>query len=174
MPTRKRFLDFLFLQHRRELLAFAQQRLGHEVAEDLVQETYARLLQHPNPESIDNPRAFLYQTTANLSIDQHRKQLVRERVHCEDKDIDTEIAKAAAPCQTPELQLIQQEELGLLNTYLLELPELTRFAFVLHRLEGIPHKEIGLRLGISARNSERRTALAAQHLLTRFAKDDPQ
>ncbi|NOU23035.1 MAG: sigma-70 family RNA polymerase sigma factor [Methyloglobulus sp.] len=168
MPTRKRFIDFLFLQHRRELLAFAQQRLGYEIAEDLVQETYARLLQHPDPESIDNPRAFLYQTTANLSIDLHRKQIVRERFHSEDNEIETELARVADPCQTPEHNLIQQEELDLLNDYLLELPELTRYAFVLHRLEGLPHKEIGLRLGISSRSSERRTALASQHLLTRF------
>ncbi|NOS75281.1 MAG: sigma-70 family RNA polymerase sigma factor [Methyloglobulus sp.] len=174
MPTRKRFIDFLFLQHRRELFAFAQQRLGNEIAEDLVQETYARLLQHPDPESIDNPRAFLYQTTANLSIDMHRKQLVRERAHCEDSEIETGLARVPDPCQTPEHQLILHEELDLLNTYLLELPELTRYAFVLHRLEGLPHKEIGLRLGISARNSERRTALAAQHLLTRFEQNDPQ
>lgn len=168
MPTRKRFLDFLFHQHGKELLAFAQQRSGNETAEDLVQEVYARLLQHPDPESIENPRAFLYQTTANLGVDLLRKQRVRERVLNQDAEVETELARIADPRQSPEDQLSRHQELDRLNECLLELPELTRYAFVLHRLEGLSHQEAALRLGITVRSSERRTAIAARHLLTRF------
>ena len=157
MPTRKRFLDFLFNSYGKELLAFAGQRFGSEGAEDLVQETYIRMLQHPDPESIENPRAFLYQIAANLSIDQHRKQAVRDRVHYQ--DIQTE---------TPEDHLAAHQELDQLNAMLMELPELTRYAFVLHRLEGMSHNEVAIRLGISVRNSERYVARAARHILTHF------
>ena len=166
MPTRKRFLDFLFHSYGKELLAFAGQRSGSEGAEDLVQETYIRMLQHP--ESIENPRAFLYQVAANLSIDQHRKQAVRDRVHCQDIQTETELALVVDTGHTPEDQLAVHQELDQLNAMLMELPELTRYAFVLHRLEGMSHNEVAIRLGISVRNSERYVARAARHILTHF------
>lgn len=168
MLTRKRFLDFLFHSYGKELLAFAGQRSGSEGAEDLVQETYVRMLQHPDPESIENPRAFLYQIAANLSIDQHRKQAVRDRVHYQDIQTETELALLADTGHTPEDQLAAHQELEQLNTILMELPELTRYAFVLHRLEGMSHNEVAIRLGISVRNSERYVARAARHILTHF------
>lgn len=167
MPTRKRFLDFLFHSHGKELLAFARQRSGSECAEDLVQDVYVRMLQHPDPESIENPRAFLYRTTANLSIDYHRRQVTRNRVHCQDTEVETEHAWAADRGQSPEDHLAVHQELDRLNAVLMELPEITRYAFVLHRLEGMSHNEVAHRLGISVRSSERRIARAARHILTR-------
>lgn len=166
--TRQHPYDLLFSSHHQELLAFAQQRSGYETAEDLVQEAYARFLQHPDPGSIENPRAFLYQTTANLGVDLLRKQIVRERVLSLDAEVETELTRVADPGQSPEDRLSRHQELDRLNECLLELPELTRYAFVLHRLEGLSHQETALRLGITVRSSERRTARATHHLLTRF------
>jgi len=65
----------------------------------------------------------------------------------------------------PEDQLAHRQELDLLNSALMELPELTRYAFVLHRLEGLSHQEIAKRLGISLRNSERYVSQASRHIL---------
>ena len=166
MPTRKRFLDFLFHSHGKELLAFASQRSGSEYAEDLIQDAYVRMLQHPDPESIENPRAFLYQTAANLSIDYHRRQLTRKRVHCLDAEAGTQLKLVADTVPSPEDHLALHQELDQLNAVLMELPEITRYAFVLHRLEGLSHNEVARRLGISVRNSERYVARAARHILT--------
>lgn len=172
MPTRKRFLDFIFHSYGKELLAFAGQRSGNEGAEDLVQETYVRMLQHPDPEAIENPRAFLYQIAANLSIDQRRKQTIRDRVHYQDIQTETEFALSVDSGRTPEEQLAVHQELDQLNLMLMELPEITRYAFVLHRLEGMSHHEVALRLGISVRNSERYVARAARHILSRFESSE--
>jgi DNA-directed RNA polymerase specialized sigma24 family protein len=70
MPFSKRyFFDFLFRQHRQELLAFAGRHSNHEAAEDLVQEAYLRFIQQAETGHIENPRAYLYRITHNLSAD---------------------------------------------------------------------------------------------------------
>lgn len=172
MLARKRFFDALFRIHNNELLTFARLRAGAENAEDLVQEAYARMLQHPEPETIENPRAFLYKTAFNLNIDQHRQQRVRDRVHSQFNEADSELEWLIGHEKAPEEQLALQQELKQLNTILMELPQLTRYAFVLHRLEGLSHKETAERLGISVRSSERRTTQAAHYVLSRF--QDPE
>lgn len=172
MTAHYRLFDLLFQRHGKELLVFARQRAGYDNAEDLVQEAYARLLQLPDPALLDNPRAFLYQTAANLAVDLQRKASVRERVHCPAQVNDVELDTAADVGVLPEARLIQQQELRQLNAILLELPELTRYAFVLHRLEGLTHKEIARRLGISECGSERRIAKAARHILMRWDELD--
>lgn len=157
--------DFLFRRHSKELSVFCKQRADHDLAEDLLQEAFLRILQHPEPDAIENPRAFLYQTIANLSVDVHRKQVIRNRVHCHGTDLSNELANVADRAPVPEDQLADQEELLNLNALLLELPEITRYVFVLHRLEGLSHKDIATRLSISVRNSERHLATAAQYIL---------
>ncbi len=159
-------LDKLFRRHNKELLIFATQRAGN-AGEDLVQEAYLRLLQHPDPASIENVRAFLFRTTSNLTIDLHRRQILEARVFPElpaDDDLD-EVGKVATPTSGPERQISHQQELDLLRTMLDELPEVTRHTFILNRIEGLPHTEIARRLGISVRSSERHLAIALRHLL---------
>lgn len=160
-------MDKLFLRHSKELLLFATQRAGNG-AEDLVQEAYLRLLQHPDPESIENVRAFLFRTTSNLSIDLYRRQMLETRYRFEpapDLENDREISGITSTTPAPETQISQQQELELLSEMLQELPEVTRYVFVLKRIEGLSHSEIAKRLGISERNSERHLAIALRHLL---------
>ncbi|MFA5985004.1 MAG: RNA polymerase sigma factor [Methylococcaceae bacterium] len=168
MSTRKRILNFLFQTHSKALLAFAGQHSGDDQAEDLVQEAYLRMLQHPELENIENPRAFLYKTTFNLSVDHYRRQINQARYHCLPHELTTELEQIAAPIPIPEDHLAIEQELEQLNDILLKMPELTRYAFVLHRLEGMSHKEVARRLGISTRSSERRIAQAARYLLSQL------
>lgn len=133
-------MDKLFLRHSKELLLFATQRAGNG-AEDLVQEAYLRLLQHPDPGSIENVRAFLFRTTSNLSIDLYRRQMLETRYRVEqtdDLENDTEVFGISAATPAPETQISQQQELELLSGMLRELPEVTRYVFMLKRIEGFP------------------------------------
>ncbi|CAD6873390.1 RNA polymerase sigma factor [Methylomonas fluvii] len=168
-------LDKLFRRHNKELLYFAAQRAGG-AAEDLVQEAYMRLLQHPDPASIDNPRAFLFRTTTNLTVDHHRRQMLEARyqpeVYSADADVEAEMVKMPGKEPPPEAQASQQQELDRLRTMLNELPELPRHAFMLNRIEGLSHKEIGKRLGISDRSSERYVGVALRHLLKHSTFDE--
>lgn len=160
-------LDKLFRRHNKELLFFATQRAGN-AAEDLVQEAYLRLLQHPDPQSIENVRAFLFRTTSNLSIDLHRRQMLEARYQPDfnaDNEVDSEINRISDATPSPELRIAHQQELDLLQQMLQELPEVTRYTFVLKRIEGLSHTEIAKRLGITERSSERHLATAIRHLL---------
>lgn len=142
MPRRRhRLLDYLFRPHGTELPAFAGQRSGSDCAEGLVQEAYLRLLQHPNPESIANLRAFLFQTTANLTVDHYRKQVLKSRYHREtgiEEGGEGELEQAPAGDPAPDVYWSRREELDRLNDMLQELPETTRYAFVLAASRGCP------------------------------------
>lgn len=160
-------LDKLFRRHNKELLFFATQRAGN-AAEDLVQEAYLRLLQHPDPQSIENVRAFLFRTTSNLTIDLHRRQMLEARYQPDfnvDNEVESEINRISDAAPSPELRIAHQQELDLLQQMLQELPEVTRYTFVLKRIEGLSHTEIAKRLGITERSSERHLATAIRHLL---------
>lgn len=160
-------LDKLFRRHNKELLFFATQRAGN-AAEDLVQEAYLRLLQHPDPQSIENVRAFLFRTTSNLTIDLHRRQMLEARYQPDfnaENEVDSEINRISDATPSPEIRIAHQQELDLLQQMLQELPEVTRYTFVLKRIEGLSHTEIAKRLGITERSSERHLATAIRHLL---------
>ena len=167
-------LDKLFRRHNKELLFFATQRAGNS-AEDLVQEAYLRLLQHPDPQSIENVRAFLFRTTSNLSIDLHRRHILEARYQPESADeneVDSEINRISSATPPPDIRIGHQQELDLLHQMLQELPEVNRYTFVLKRIEGLSHSEIAKRLGITERSSERHLAVAIRHLLKHPSFDE--
>jgi RNA polymerase sigma factor (sigma-70 family) len=168
MPTRKQFLDFLFHLHGKELLAFAQQRSGNEVAEDLVQEAYARLLQHPDPASITNPRAYLYKVIANLGINLAKHDGVRAR-HDNDEKVDLETL--ASPLPGLETVIDNKLHLEMFLSVLEELPEPCQYAFILNKLDGLSYTEVAKSLGISTKTAQRYILKAWQHCLNRLGKD---
>ena len=156
------FLQTLFVQHAHEISAYVRGRWPKEQdVNDIVQDAFLRLSQYPEPETIQNPRAFLFQTAANLTVDRHRRRETRER-HDEP---EAEIDAVADPDLSPELYWQTQQQLQQFAVWLEELPELRRHAFVLYRLEGCSHAEIAARLGISVRY----VMTAMQHISDKLA-----
>jgi len=163
--TKHSFLHELFVKHAHEVSAFLSGRWPKQQdVIDIVQESFLRLSQYPDPEAISNPRAFLFQTAANLAIDHHRRGKTRERYSEPDVDLDSIQDDRLSPCHYWEAQ----EALERFSGWLDELPELQRHAFVLYRIEGCLHAEIAARLGISASTSERYVRSAMQHISKRL------
>jgi len=162
MPKR-RFLHDLFLKHAHEVSAFIRGRWPREQdVDDIMQESFLRLSQVPNPETILNPRAFLFTTASNMAVDRHRRRKTRER-YCYDEP-EEDFENLASNPLSPDRHSEAQQALEHFTQWLDELPELHRHAFVLYRIEGCPHAEIAVRLGISVSTSERYVKYAMQHI----------
>jgi RNA polymerase sigma factor (sigma-70 family) len=156
--------ETLFRRHQQELLKFAGLHSNEEVAEDLVQEAYLRLMRQAQTEKIDNPRAYLYKITRNLSADYLRKGQIRSRYQ---DDSGLELDSIADPQPELEIEIEAQDKLQRCLDALDSLPEVYRHVFLLHRIDGMTYSEIGAALKIPARTVERYAAKALAHC---FAK----
>ena len=146
MSTRpdKTKLD-LFMAHRTALIDYAKPILGCRAqAEDVVQEAYLRFDRVGAERVLDEPVGFLFRIVRNLALD-----LVR-RLGREGKMLSaTDCQEIAEERPSPEAQAIHRDQLQVVLAALDELPERTRLAVRLHRLEGLTLSEIADRLGIS-------------------------
>ncbi|MGH8654833.1 MAG: RNA polymerase sigma factor [Gammaproteobacteria bacterium] len=147
MAARKpHFMDTLFRRYAREIHTFVQPRVGAQEAEDVVQEAYLRLLQHPNAETLQHPRAFLYKTAANLAVDHVRRDQRQARRLGSGVDLDAQ----GSPAPDPETIAEGAWAFERFVAVLAELPAPCQHAFILHKLEGLPYAEIAARLSFSA------------------------
>lgn len=142
-----------FRRYAGEVQTFVERRVGPHDAEDLLHEAYVRLLQHPDPAAIENPRAYLYQVSANLATDRERTRAIRAR-HRAATDALDQIATGAPG---PEALANHHQRLRRIAAAMAELPESCCTAFVLCRIEGYSYTEVALRLRISE-------SMVAKHL----------
>jgi RNA polymerase sigma-70 factor (ECF subfamily) len=160
--------DFLpeFHQCRPELQAYVSRRLGHQEADDLVQETCLRVLQYPAIETIQNLRAFFFKTASNLVVDRVRQ----DRTRSEDLQEEANLDSISSPMPTPEAVTDGALQLRRFQDALAELPLLCRHAFLLNRLDGLTHAQVSKRLGISKKTVERYVLRAFDHCYTRLGR----
>lgn len=145
-------LQRLFQNHARELNRFFRRR-GHnaETAADLTQDTFVRVMSASSSGSSgqsgkdNNPRAYLHQVARNLSIDLYRRERVVEYVNMPDE----EWRRIADMTPTPETIVYDRQRLMIIEKALLELPEQTRRAFELHRLDEKTIAQVAGELGLS-------------------------
>lgn len=155
------FLHDLFLKNVHEVSAFIRGRWPREQdVDDIMQESFLRLSQVPNPETILNPRTFLFTTASNMAVDRHRRRKTRERYIEPDADIEN----LANDHLSPERHSEAHQALERFTEWLDELPELHQYAFVLYRIDGCSHAEIAVRLDISGSTSERYVKSAMHHI----------
>jgi RNA polymerase sigma-70 factor (ECF subfamily) len=157
-------LSALFRQHADALLACVQRRTGMHDAEDIVQDTYLRLLQRDDMDTLREPRAFLYRAAINLSTDYWRKAHVRAGY----ADLDSEPAEVPDTQPGPESTFESTRRWETLVAALEELPDACRRAFVLNKFEGRNHDEIAAQLGVSAKTVARYIHRAFEHCAQRL------
>jgi RNA polymerase sigma-70 factor (ECF subfamily) len=161
-------LDELFRRHCQELLAFVARQGNVNSAEDITQESFLRLMQHPNLAAIENHRAYLFKTAANLSKNAYDHEQVRLR-YAPDESVDLEQVVCSLPALELTVALQQRVERFLL--ILTQLPEVVQHAFILSKLDGLSYPELAEALGISNKTAQRYVFKAWQHLI-RHLEDD--
>ena len=136
----------LFVQHRGSLVDYAARIVGSRVqAEDVVQEAWLRLRLAEEQRAVLEPVAYLYRLVRNLAIDTRRK-LSREIMQ-----ISSEQTTLGVPDEAPtaERTAAAKDELRLVLEALAALPERTRIAVRMNRIEGRTLQEVANHLDLS-------------------------
>lgn len=116
--------------------------------DDLVQETYARLLRVEDPGRLAHPKAFLFTTARNAAIDFFRRSKGHPRECRTEMDDLVEKPLLEVP-PTPAEAMERGQRREALAGALRSLPERCREVMLLRYLDGCSGKEIASRLGIS-------------------------
>lgn len=149
----------VFTRFRLPLLRYLRELLvRREDAEDVVQETYVRLMRAGNAlQSEMHIRASMFRAATNLAYDRFRQR----RAHGRQDDAGLTDLPDEAP-QAERVVAIEQA-LRLVERTLLELPPRCRQVFLLRTFHEWGYETIAERLGISKRTVERemQTALDA-------------
>lgn len=138
----------LLAAHESWLLGSLRRSYGPEVAEDLLQDTYLRLLRQKAPTEIRRPKAFLLQVARNLFFDGYRRNLRR-----------AEVDGFSLVTQTRAEGSSQVEAL-VLKQIILRMPQKLRDVFVLSRFGGMSNDAIAAHLGIRPKTVEDRMTKA--------------
>jgi len=138
----------LFLAHRGKLVDYASGIVGSRAGgEDVVQDAWLRFSSVARKRLLDDPIGYLYRIVRNAALDGRRRVVREGKRVIADADEALEALPESRP--TPELHSLQREELAIVRAAWNELPERTRIALYMHRLEGRKLKEIAEHLGIS-------------------------
>ncbi|HYP85448.1 sigma-70 family RNA polymerase sigma factor [Variovorax sp.] len=148
-----------YLRWRGPLLQFLRRRLGNSSdAEDVAQESFARLVATPAGPLPDKQGPYIYRIAVNLLRDEHRKRSTGGRVAMnamEDECDDVDRTPDHAGCCATVVE--HRQRLSRLEAALAELPDRQREAFVLYRFDGLTQAEVAECMGISRR-------MAVKHL----------
>lgn len=114
-------------------------------AADLVQEAFARLAGFMARNALPRPGAYLQRIARNLLYDRSKRLEVRLAAFHLPIGEGSEPAVDADQCHAIEAQ----DVLRLYRQALEQLPEKTREVFLLHRVEELTYREIGMKLALS-------------------------
>lgn len=153
--------------HEPALRAYLQARfssLGDH--DDLVQETYIRILRAKAAGKVRYVRALLFRTAHNAALDVFR----RKRVVAMEALTDPveSIALEGEPLVAESVG--RREELGILADAIGRLPERCRQVVLLRYLEGLSYKEIAVRLDVSTETVKTQLATGMRRCAEYFAE----
>ncbi|MFM7275756.1 MAG: RNA polymerase sigma factor [Gammaproteobacteria bacterium] len=132
---------------------------------DLAQEVYLRLLRHPDPDSIENPQAYLFTVANNLA--RERALSARKRgIEITPDLAETEHWLAVVPRFDEEID--EQKRAASVSAVLAELPPKCRDAIILHYHDGLTYAEAGVRLGVSSHAIKKYVVSALVHFRMRL------
>ena len=166
LPDRRHMVARLAADCRADLHRYLATKLrSEELARDIVQDAFARLLALDESVRIDNPRGYVFRIALNLAIDHQRRS--RSAPTDSLSDLDEQSLLSTAP--TPEDNLRLSQLSSLVDTAIRELPERSQEIFYLRRFEGMSTCEIAHRFGVSQRMVQKSFARIMEHFGQRLA-----
>ena len=154
--SRQHLFTTIFHRYQNDLLRFVVSKFGnHHDAEDIVQDAFHNILKSASAETIENPRAYLYQAASNLALNRIQKEQRHQDYGSQESD--------DVVC-SPEISVLAGKELEKIEDALAMLPEKYRRTFILSRVQGKTYLQISDELGISVSTVEKHVIKVLSHL----------
>jgi RNA polymerase sigma factor (sigma-70 family) len=169
-------LETAYMEQRANLTRFLAARLRNSaIAEELVQELWVKVSKIEPSEPIDNPEGYLFTMAGRLALDNIRQR--QRRARRDEKWTDESTVKtggfATSTEEDGETRLLRAERIAQVRAAIETLPPKSRKAFVLHRMQGMPHKQVAAELGISVSTVEKHIIKAMRTLSEILREADP-
>lgn len=137
----------VFLEQRSRLVGLAARIIGcRSHAEDIVHEAFIKAEDAAESAQIQSQASYLNRVVRNLSIDHYRRRQFEERLMGHELESGEPLAIQG---ETPEALVSDQQVLERVCGALTDLPERTRLAFEMSRIQGMKQREIAKALGVS-------------------------
>jgi RNA polymerase sigma-70 factor (ECF subfamily) len=157
-PTRRQKLSPVsksFLKNESFLKKFISRYMTRpEDIDDVVQESFLKAFAAESEKPIAHPKAFLFRIARNSALSRLRLKSRSITDYIEDLG-SSDVVSTAAPVED---QIADQEKLAVFAEAAASLPPQCRRAFLLRKVNGLSHREVAERLGISISTVEKHQA----------------
>lgn len=132
--------------------------------DDLVQETFSRILKARDSGPIPNPQAFLFVVSRNLALNRLRRMSREYPSEDVEEYPSILVDEMAGPFESTALQ----EEIDELVSAFQSLPDRCRRVMTLRKIYGLSQREIAAKLGISEHTVESQVGIGLRKCRTFF------
>jgi RNA polymerase sigma-70 factor (ECF subfamily) len=150
------------LPHEADVRLWLRKWIGRvQDVDDVIQEAYCRLSELDSVMHISSGRAYLFQTTRNIVLEQARRSKI-VRI-----DNVTDLGELSIVDETPPLDRVVggARELQRVQQLIEQLPLKCRRVFVLRRVHGVSQRDIAKDLGISESAVEKQATRGLKAIL---------
>jgi RNA polymerase sigma factor (sigma-70 family) len=135
-------------------------------AEDLVQETFVKLISYPGWREVYDPSGLSFRTLRNIAIDAlRRRKIVRI-----DALTEINILSMRDYRPSPEDEIVDRDEFKALWQCVADLPPQCRRVFTLRKVYALKPQEIAVRLNLSVSTVEKHLAKGLRICAERLAR----
>ncbi len=157
------------LPHERQLRAWLRAAFPAIDIDDVVQESYCRIATLTRVEHIDDPRRYLFRTARNVVLEQIRRERV---VSIEAASGLADLEEAPEDGGSPERIVAGRRALERVERLIEALPDRARQVFRLRKIDGVPQREIAVRLGLTETVVENEVARGLRRILDQLTDEE--
>ena len=133
--------------------------------EDVLQETFLKVFEAEHTTIISSPKAFLFKTAKNLSLNELSKRRTRKTDAVADIDLlSVLISERNGYDSQPELETAVEKRLAMAWELVDQLSPRVREVFILRKVHGLKQREIAERLGIAESTVEKHIAKGLERI----------